>query len=284
MRNKSRKSTFDREALAQVTFERLRLTALTLFGVALLSFFSFSHSADTEKYSALPSLNPVLARFNEDITFYASFDGYVTADLSVGEGAPRNSGDKTDWNNGIVGQALHDMAEPLEYTAQGNIDLVRPGALTMWISPQNWMHEGNPEYIHFVVVNIGGVTLQVSRMGDAVNTEKLYAWFKAGPKGAANVVGDTLKWQQGWYLLAVNWGAGYVEFSVDGGAFTRIAAPSLPDLKPTTDPGMLYIGAGGVGGAGNTPYLMDELFVFNRPLKNSEVQWIYQLSDSKNIN
>jgi hypothetical protein len=248
MRNKWVKSTF------------------SIFSVTLLLLFCNRSRADDP--ARLPPQNPALFRFNDAITFYASFDGYATADLSNGKGAPRNS--EANWADGIWHQALRGMTKPLEYEALGNIDLTRPGALTMWISPQNWTHQGNPAYIHFVVINSQGITFQISRMGDAVNQEKLYAWWKAGSKGVIDAVGNTKQWQSGWHLLAANWRNGYIEFSVDGAAFHRVATAKTV-LYTGKNPGTIHIGAGG-----NTPYLMDELLIYNRPLENDEVKWMYQ--------
>jgi hypothetical protein len=220
----------------------------------------------------LPPQNPVETRFNDAITFYASFDGYATADLSAGNGAPQNNSDTAEWGNGLWNQALYGLTKPLQYIAKDNIDLTRPGGIVMWISPQNWTHQEKPGYIHFIVVNSGGITFQISRMGDPVNHENLYAWFQAEGKGVIDSAGNTLKWNTGWHLLAANWGNGFIEFSLDGNSFHREATP-----KPTpyngNNPGIMYIGA---GGSGSYPYLMDELFIFNRPLTNNEVKWIYQ--------
>jgi hypothetical protein len=243
-----------------------------IFSIASLLLFCIWSKADNP--ARLPPQNSTCSRFNEAITFYASFDGYATADLSAGNGAPQNNGDTAEWGDGRWNKALCGLAKPLQYIAKDNIDLTRPGGIVMWISPQNWTHQEQPGYIHFIVVNYQGITFQISRMGDPVNHEKLYAWFKMGAKGVINSAGNTLKWDNGWHLLAANWGRGFIEFSLDGNSFHREATPKSTPYTGN-NPGIMYIGA---GGAGSNPYLMDELFIFNRPLTNDEVNWVYRLA------
>lgn len=255
-----------RNNLFKSTFSAVVYTALI---VATLSFVC---PAKADTFTPLPPQNPVISRFNDAITFYSSFDGYVTADLSDGNGTPQKGEDRTEWDNGIYNKALRSLAGPVQYEAKDNIDLTAPGGVVMWVSPQNWTHKSPPGYINFILVNYQGVTLQISRMGSLVNTEKLYAWFKTRNKGAIANNGSSLKWDSGWHLLAANWGSGYVEFSLDGSAFNRAVA-TVTTPYSGKDPGIISVGS---GGAGSYPFLTDELFIFNRPLTNDEVQWIYQ--------
>lgn len=245
------------------------LTKSTFIALVCLRLFSLpAKRARADDYSSLLPQNPALSRFNDDITFYTSFDGYSVADLSVGKGSPRE-GAAPQWSDGIWNKALRGMAKPLTFEAHGNIDLIRPGAMTMWVLPQNWTHGGNPSYIHFVVVNYQGITLQVSRMGSAVNREALYAYMKIGSKGEFVKVGSSKDWKNEWHLLSVNWGEGYMEFSVDGSSFRRINTP----IKERTNKDS---GAIQIAGSGATPYLMDEFFIYNRPLQNEEMKWMWK--------
>jgi hypothetical protein len=256
MRNKLFKSTF----------------SVLIPGVILAATSHFKRPAMADSPTPLPPQNPLVSRFNEDITFYASFDGYATADLSVGNGTPQNYSDTAKWSDGYWNKALVGLAKPLQYQAINNIDLTSPGGIVVWISPQNWTHQEKPGYIDFIYIHSQGITLQISRMGNIVNREKLYAWFNPNGKGVIDSVGSTLKWDSGWHLLAANWGNGFIEFSLDGNSFHREATPK-PEPYSGKDPGIINVGG---GADGSYPYLMDELCIFNRPLTNDEVQWVYQ--------
>ncbi len=246
-----------------------RLATLSLLLAAPLSAAAPAEPA--------PPGNPAIDRFNPAITFYASFDGHSTADLSAGSGKASGNAQKLQWEKGLLGQALRGRTVNLIYPAQGNIDLSVPGALALWVCPERWNDADKPPQVGFATLHNHGRTLVLARQGGKSNHQALMAIYGPNANDAKTRAlvknGSSQHWKPGqWHLLVVNWGEGYVELSVDGGVFRR-GSTRHPAAKPTDDPGQLAIGAGGFP---TTPYRLDELLLLDRPLSHEEAQWLYQ--------
>lgn len=214
----------------------------------------------------------VLQRFNSSITFYASFDHLpADADLSTGDGKANVPARPHELRDGLFGKALLCGQTPVSYQAAGNIDLARPGALAVWISPQDWKRQGETPYLFFVLLHGAGRGIMMGRMGGTANQEVLYAHAQVGQQTASVLSGHTRDWHSGgWHLLVLNWRAEAVEFSVDGGELQRGGTPWFAGA--TGEGGGLNVGNEGTP---NQQYLADELTVFDRPLTNEEIRWLW---------
>jgi hypothetical protein len=223
--------------------------------------------------------NPALQQFNQAITFYASFDGHATADLSNGKGVPTGNAQNLEWKLGVWGQALQGRNVNLLYDATDNVDLLHSGSLMMWIAPSDeWTDADDPIQLSFAVIHDQGKSLSLARQGGKNNGQALMAIYGPQTGDAATRAliknGDTTHWKTGeWHLLAVNWSKGYVELSMDGNRFIKGISPA-PDALPTDDKSE-YIALAGRS-TEKSPYLMDELMILNRPLTNDEVKVLFQ--------
>lgn len=216
---------------------------------------------------------PVLQRFNSSVTFYASFDRLPPdADLSAGDGKANVPATPHELRQGLFDKALLCGQTPVGYQAAGNIDLARPGALAVWVSPQDWKRQGETPYLFFVLLHGAGRSMMMGRMGGTANHEILYAHAQVGEHTVSVLSGHTRDWESGgWHLLVLNWRAEAVEFSVDGGELQRGGAPWFAGA--TGEGGGLNLGNEGTP---NQQYLADELTVFDRPLSHEEIRWLWE--------
>ncbi|MDQ3030695.1 MAG: hypothetical protein M3R09_11870, partial [Actinomycetota bacterium] len=161
------------------------------------------------------------------MTFHAGFDQLpADADLSAGDGKANVPAAPHELREGLLGKALLCGRTPVSFAAQGNVDLSRPGALAVWISPQDWKRQGETPYLFFLILHGSGRSLMLARMGGTANQEALYAHAQVGEHAASALSGHTRDWNAGgWHLLVLNWRAEAVEFSVDGGELQRAGAP-----------------------------------------------------------
>src|SRR5262249_25226795 len=90
------------------------------------------------------------------------------------------------------------------------------------------------------------------------------------PEYAEALQGDTTTWSTDntWHLVVASWGNDRIGLSVDGAPPTITRVPWLPGIP--TGGGYLY-----VSGIGSPGFSTDELFIFNRPLANDEISWLY---------
>lgn len=250
----------------------MRTLALTGLAVACLAAGALALAPAAAERDAAPT-PPVLERFNTSVTFYASFDRLpADADLSAGDGKANAPAAPHELRDGLFGKALLCGRTPASYAAAGNADPARPGAVAVWVSPQDWRRQGETPSLFFVMLHGAGRKLLLGRMGVTANQELLFAHAEAGTHTASALSGHTRDWQSGgWHLLVLNWRAEAIELSVDGGELQRTAAPWLAAAKG--DPGGLIVGNEGTP---DQQYLADELTVFDRPLSHEEIRWIYE--------
>jgi hypothetical protein len=266
--------------LQKEKFVRNLLAGALLTG-ALCSVLLFciapAHAADsgsTPAGSTPPAINPALEKLGAAITFYTGFDSGALAELSAGTGAARDKELVIETKPGLWGQAFFAGEKVIAYDAEKNVDLSRPGALAVWVSPYEWQRAAGQDagYLFFAKVLDQGREIMLARMGDVRNNEAVYAYAQAGEKGQTIKGGSSLQWKNGeWHLLAVNWSNTAFEISLDGGTLQRqeIAGFETAEGKP----GQLFIGS-------KTPpdarYLMDELMILNRPLSQDEIKALWE--------
>jgi hypothetical protein len=221
--------------------------------------------------------NPVIAQLNTAITFYAAFDGQPIADMSVGKGAPTGNFQNLSWAPGKRGQALQAQGNALIYAASGNIDFENPGSLAMWVALGARQDTENPVQLGFATIRHRGTGLILARQGGRSNGESLMAIIGSNVNTSntrALAFNDNSRhWKENeWHLLVVNWGRDYVELSTDGTLFKRTTV-TYSLYQPTAEDGAMNIAGNGTAAS---PYRVDELFIFNRPLTAEEAALIYQ--------
>ncbi len=245
---------------------RLRLA----FGVAM----AMSAAAWAAPPATRPGpANPTLERFNSAITLYVSFDQRpLQADLAAGDPRPRDPKLKVELKPGLFGQAM--LNTDLSFTAAGNLNLSKTGAVALWIAPWNWEPRGPDEpYLFPLRINDRGRTLMIGRMGRMQKPRRgdmVYAYAQAGKEHLSVRQGGSLDWKPGqWHLLVMNWRPQSLEFSLDGRPPARGDDPWF--AQADGKPGQIFI-----GDKGKMRYLLDELMVLDRPLSVEEIQWIYR--------
>jgi hypothetical protein len=263
--------------LASADREARSFAALRMTGSAVVVALSIA----TQTLAATPTTNPAVERFNRAVTFYLSFENGLHAEMALGKPEPtRVEGDAT-FKSGLHGQAVlldnPGATAMLWYsTLGGNVDLTKPGAMALWISPQGWVRSENEDYFFPAKIMSSYAQLMFGRQGRLKEgrTDYIYLWCKVGDSKEILVGGgDSLKWENGqWHLWVMNWRSGSIEFSLDGGPPQRMDTPvrfnSGWDSKGHSH---LLLGAQGEG----THYLLDEVLVLNRPLDEQEIKWIY---------
>jgi hypothetical protein len=242
-------------------------------GVVLIALLCGTMMACADALVSAPSANPALDKFGADITFYASFDHVASADLSNGDGAARDPKAEIELKPGLWGQAFLSGQKNSVYNAAQNIDLSKPGAIAVWISPFEWKRDpAKIPYLFFLNIIDHGRQLMLARMGDPRNKEAIYAYGKAGNTGKSVKAGNSLQWKNGeWHLLAANWRGSDFEFSLDGGALQRQDMPAFENASGK--PGQIFAGS---KGDPDQQYLMDELMVLDRPFSPDEIQWMWR--------
>ena len=221
----------------------------------------------------LPATNPALEKFGAAVTFYVSFDQGAAADLSNGNGAPRDSKMEIELKPGLWGQAFLSGQKSIAYNAAQNVDLSKPGAVAVWISSFEWKRDpAKTAYIFFLNILDHGRQLMLARMGDPRNREAIYAHGKTGKTGKSVRAGNSRNWKDGeWHLLVANWRGTDFEISLDGGALHRQDMPAFENADGKT--GQMFVGS---KGDPNQRYLVDELLVLDRPLSQDEIQWMWK--------
>ena len=243
-----------------------------------LSFASGSRADEAApKTPDAPAANPALEKFGDAITFYASFDASAAADLSNGNGAPRDPNFQAELKPGVFGQAFLSGEKSVSYEADKNFDLSKPGAMAVWISPYQWKRDlPDTPYMFIVNIQTQGRGLMLARMGNKANREAMYLYV-GGKDNFSVVNGSSLDWKDGeWHLLVINWRNGSVEFSLDGGELARKDAPEFE--KAQGEPNAVFVGS---TGNADQKYLLDELMVLNRPLEADEIKELWKAAPAK---
>lgn len=226
--------------------------------------------------------NPAIVHFSDRILLYASLNKYAIADLSVGNGKPLGgSGPKPDQyrEEGLWGKALRSDSPPIRYDTRKHVHLDGSGSIALWVKPQNWTASGDPTFISFLRVEAGSEQgfrqLQIIRMGERANNGLLAAYFMLGSASNTIPLGTFMEDASShWHLFVVNWTQSYMEASYNGGRLIRQANPvSVP---ATSGDSNAYISIPGGGDTRDYPYLIDEVFIFSKPLTNEDVLWLYQ--------
>jgi hypothetical protein len=227
---------------------------------------------------------PELRALTEWVTFGLSFDGgTLEPEMALGESRGQRS-PAAEFAPGLAGRAVRiggrgDGAWGV-YPKAGNFPIARRGALSLWICPLNWNHRDDG-YTSLVTTNKGGLILErqgpaYARDGKLLRGEALLAILIARETGNISVAAECDHWSNGqWHLIAVNWSWPRLELSVDGGPLSGKAAKEPPretvfgDLR--------------VGSAHGPATLVDELFIYGRPLAEAEIKAIWEAARAEEV-
>lgn len=225
--------------------------------------------------------NPGIGRFGPAITFYLGFEHGLLAEMAKGRAQPTRIIGTPRFQPGLYGRAMTiaapDKTAHVWYsTLGGNVDLTRPGSLSLWVSPRGWVRSENEDYFFPAKIMSNYCILQFGRQGrlESGRVDMIYLWARLGLTKARLVGGgNSLAWKNDeWHLWVMNWRSRSVEFSIDGRPFNRADTPVPFNTEwDGTGHTHLFVGAQDPTAA----YLVDEVLVLHRPLTQSEVRWLY---------
>jgi hypothetical protein len=250
---------------------------------ALLQFAAAADSLDPAS-GLKPGSSPTL--LNDWIRFYASFDhGATGAELASGSAEPTSVQGNPRFDVGILGTALRvggDGAE-LRFACQGNLELAKPGALSIWVAPREWS-DTSSAYVRFVRVTgqANAVFVLERDVRASGNTrETLIAGAAGFPGGQQSllILPIGARWRAAdWHLLVIDWDATGFALSLDGTPFVRHAVPgqSMERAFPAGQSGAVFV----VGDTGAESSLVDDLTVYERPLADEEVAQLFAAARS----
>ena len=242
--------------------------------------------------------NPALESLNAEIIFCLSFDDEaVLPDLSQGAAEPLKTTGQASFVDGVHGKALLLGGEngiDITYRSAGNLDLTKPGALSFWIAPDNWLQPSEevkerPYLRFFQLQGTGAGHFFIQRMGFANKMQpdgkllKRNDKFMAGLHAFADwkkqllvLPHDTLKWKDGeWRFVVITWDRQSMNLIINGKVESQIHYPRVLDEKDFADEKKTCSFRIGTGESKETTRL-DEFIVYRRFLSEEEIQKLYQ--------
>lgn len=219
---------------------------------------------------------PELAELMDWVTFAMTFDGERFAPEMAAGDAVNQRTSNAEFTRGVAGLAAvigggHGGAGL--FARAGNFPVERQGAVSLWICPLEWNHT-NDANVTFVTTSNAAFYVQrqgplYKPDGQAQRHEALQFLCLSPQTGHTHVAQDCHGWKNGeWHLLVANWRWPQMEFSVDGGPFAAKAVVRMP-AEDTF--GNLCVGA-----QHGPRTLLDEVFIYRRPLSENEVKVIWE--------
>ena len=216
---------------------------------------------------------------NDDITLHVSFDyGDALPDRAVNpagvvvKGTPRFAA-------GLRGRALvmGPKGASCAYPVAGNLDVGRPGAISIWVRPVDWPYGNDePTTRYWSTAYWGRGYLGLQRQGRIVKQGlvrrqaalHLFMHYFKGVKSTSFSIGKSRLAPNRWHLMVVQWRGRRFEGSLNGGPPN---GTELPRPLRTEELNRLLH----VGDASRWTTLLDELTVYRRTLSAEEIQQLY---------
>ena len=202
------------------------------------------------------------------VLFYAGFEGTADA-IAVGNGIAQGEEGGPKYASGKRGQALlsGETAGYVSYAVKHNL-LPDRGTVEFWVCPQDWYGTDDKFHVFFEAENPGWLLIYkyfAPGIGLFLISETHQSWSTVGQ--------DLSQFKPGqWHHLAAMWGPREICFYLDGKPSTRLPRPPIPQ------------GLSGRFLVGDRPWhikrdarsLVDELYIYDRPLSEREVAWAYE--------
>ena len=161
-----------------------------------------------------------------------------------------------------------------ELTAQGVVDLARPGAITCWIRPVGWRQPGpSSEYVPVIRVIGSGAAVALVERDRRYAGRDVDVWiagfFSLASRSEVQLQRelDSLWTDESWHFVAFQWDATGFSLQLDGGRPARMALPGATlAAEFPRQTSTLLIGSGASEG-----FLVDEVSVWSRPLSQREL-------------
>jgi hypothetical protein len=172
---------------------------------------------------------------------------------------------------GMRGRALRSggpEGSRVALAAERRLDLTRPGAFELWVSPESWRAGVGRDYVQFLSVNApAGAFFTVERdraVGEPDEDRLLVGYWGIRQRAEFSLALPlTRGWKPGsWHSLAVSWDATGFAVSIDGGAWVSRAVPVPLAREGFASPQALLV----IGSAGPEATRIDSIRVFSRPI------------------
>lgn len=207
------------------------------------------------------------------VLFYAGFDDTATA-VAAGDGVARGDCGALQFRPGKRGQALlsGDVVGNVSYAVKTNLRCDR-GSIEMWICPQDWNGSDQMFHIFFEAKEPGWLMIYKHLMPG----KGLFLVGESAEK--CDTIGQDISlWKPGeWHHLVASWDRHEARFYMDGKPSARMKEPRLPkDLSKR-----FVVGDSTWSTGRNVRTLVDELYIYDRPLAEKEVEWAYQQASNR---
>jgi len=205
------------------------------------------------------------------VLFYAGFEGRLDA-AARGAGRGTWQDGQAQFAAGKRGQAVlsGDGAGYASYSSADNISGSR-GSIELWFCPQDW--QGNDDKYHVFFEDRGQGWLV------------LYKFYKPDKKGLTGLflASDDMTHlslakqsfsaikPHEWHQLVATWSPDRMVFFLDGQASPELQHPNVPNKLGS----QFMIGDRPWSIARNASSLLDEVYIYDRPLTPEEVNWTY---------
>ncbi len=216
--------------------------------------------------------SPAGAVTEQDILFYAPYDGQLDAAQAAGDRTATAKGEFR-FVEGKHGQGLLCGAEgtSLEYRTAGNISPIE-GSLAVWVKPVGWSGEDSLFHIWFDTWGAGGRLLCYIYYAEHRN--KLYVLGPEKQLSCANA--DASDWKDGeWHHLVGTWRQGEICLYRDGvlaeAVTDNVVLPSGfgDTFRVGTNAGWSFI-------TGKADMVLDEFTIYRRCLLPDEAAGLYR--------
>lgn len=207
------------------------------------------------------------------VIFYSGFEKGINADYAAGSPAAKMIGGKPSFVDGKIGKAIlsGDTNGYLAYSTDKNV-IPERGTIEFWFNPVNW--NGNDDKFHVFFETKGASSITIYKYFDISYSSAIFMVSPTPePKFRPQALGNMTGAKPGeWHHIAVTWTQKEIRIYIDGKA-------SRPENLWTRE--LVKLGASFAFGdrswnaRSGCETLLDELYIYNRPLTESEVAWAY---------
>ena len=172
---------------------------------------------------------------------------------------------------GKAGKALADGT--VVFPGEGNLD-GRAGAAALWVEmSRSGLTPKDEGAFSPLALELQESAYRICKMHDG----SLFSYFQEGGGGPGKITKtvhtwvSSKNWKKGeWHLLALAWSPGSIRMSVDGRPF--VANNTMPGIA---DKAARITVIAAAPQEAKVAVAIDELMIFNRPLSNDEINWLW---------
>ena len=222
------------------------------------------------------AIQSVISKFDRNLTFYAAFDGTPNASMSNGSYEPTAQKD-IKYSPGKSGEALSNGTAV--FPGQENLDSLA-GTAILWVEIYRPAQVAEDEGYFFPLmmgINDDAKKSYGTFIIGKMHNSLIYSYFQEGAGGPGNITKlvhpyvGSLGWKKGeWHLLAFAWKPGCIQLSIDGQPFVKNS--TMPPIAGKAT--HITVTALSPEEA-KAAVAVDEVMVFNRPLSDEEISWIW---------